>query len=90
MLTVSESAGARLARKLVNKQAAEDVANRFVRDTKRKGWTIRLDHLRPNDATFAHDGRTVLLLDEQASHSLRNKMLDIKETDEGPRLRFRS
>ncbi len=31
----------------------------------------------------------VLVLDEQSSQLLRNKMLDIRETDEGPRLRLR-
>jgi len=87
---MTESAGARLARKLVKKEAAKDMAARFVRDPKRAGWVIQVDHLRPSDVTFSHDGKTVLLLDEQASHSLRNKMLDVTETDEGPRLKFRS
>jgi len=32
----------------------------------------------------------VLLLDQQSSHLLRNKMLDVRETDEGPRLLPRS
>jgi len=89
MLTVSESAGARLAHKLDKKQVAADIAMRFVRDEQRSGWTIRPDRARPEDVTFAHSGRTVLLLDELASRSLSHRMLDVKVTDEGPRLWFR-
>jgi hypothetical protein len=86
---MTDAAGARLARRLVKKNAADDVAVRFVRDAKRKGWAIELDTARPSDVTFSHEGRLVLLLDEASSVLLKNKMLDERETDEGPRLRLR-
>ncbi len=88
MLTMTQSAGARLARKLAKKRAEENVALRFVRDATRGGWLLRLDRIQPTDVKLSHDGRTVVLLDEQVSNSLRNKRLDVKETDEGPRLKF--
>ena len=89
MLTVTEAAAGRLAEKLANKSAGDDFALRFIRQEKRRRWTLRLDKFCPSDATFSHEGRIVLVLDEQSSHLLRNRMLDTRETDEGPRLRLR-
>ena len=89
MFTLTEAAGIRLAQKLAKKSAGEDVALRFVRQRKQRCWALRLDKPCPSDATFSHAGRIVLMLDEQSSHRLRNRMLDIRDTDEGPRLRLR-
>jgi len=89
VLTVTEAASARLADRLANKSADDDVALRFIRQEKRPRWTLRLDKHSPSDTTFSHEGRIVLVLDEQSSHLLRNRMLDTRETDEGPRLRLR-
>ena len=89
MLTVTDAAGACLAGRLVKKGAGIDAALRFCRRRKRHAWTLRLDKPCPSDATFSHEGRIVLVLDERSSHSLRNRMLDVRETDEGPRLRLR-
>jgi hypothetical protein len=61
---------------------------RFVRDDDRGGWALRVDKPAASDTAFSHEGRKVLVLDEAASHLLRNKILDVKETDEGPRLRL--
>lgn len=89
MLTVTQAARVRLAEKLEGKQSAANRALRCVRHQTRAGWTFRLDKVVATDVAFAHDGRTVLVLDEKSSEMLRNKMLDIRETDEGPRLRLR-
>ena len=89
MFTLTEAAGARLADKLVRKSAGEDVALRFVRQAEPRRWSLRLDKPCPSDATFSHEGRIVLVLDEQSSQLLTNRMLDIRETDDGPRLRLR-
>ncbi len=88
MLTVTKAAGARLAEKLAEKSAGDDVALRFIRQEKRRRWTLRLDNPGPSDAAFSYDGRIVLVLDEPSSQLLRNRMLDIRDTDEGPRLRL--
>ena len=89
MFIMTKAAGARLADRLAKQSAGEDVAMRFNRHRKRRGWTLRLDKPCTSDATFFHNGRIVLVLDERSSHSLRNRMLDVRETDEGPRLRLR-
>lgn len=89
MLKLTKAAGEHLAQKLLNKKAAGDSAMRFVHDEKRGGWAVRVDTPAPSDVKFCHDGQTVLILDQASSHRLRNKVLDRKETDEGPRLRLR-
>lgn len=89
MLTLTEAAGARMALRLAKKKAGDDVGLRFVREMARRGWSVRMDNAGPSDVTFSHQGRMVLLLDQQSSHLLKDKMLDVRETDEGPRLRFR-
>lgn len=88
MLTLTEAGGARLADKLVQKKAGEQIALRFVRHGSRPGWTFRLDRPSPSDTTFTYRGRVVLVVDEVSSHSLRNRLLDVRETDDGPRLRL--
>jgi Fe-S cluster assembly iron-binding protein IscA len=86
MFTMTKAAGARLAQKLENKDG--DATMRFVRDDERGGWSVRLGTAAASDVAFDYEGRKVLVLDPHASQLLRNKVLDIKETDEGPRLRL--
>ena len=87
MLTVTASARERLLTKLVRKNAADDVAMRFTR--RKNGWRLRLDRARPNDATFAHEGRNVLLLDEAVSRAMVMMTLDVSSTEAGPKLKLR-
>jgi Fe-S cluster assembly iron-binding protein IscA len=89
MLTITDGARERLARKLADKQTDDAISLRFVRNRKRRGWLLRLDNERPSDVTVLHQGRTLLVFDQKSSHLLRNKMLDVRDTDEGPRLRLR-
>jgi hypothetical protein len=89
MFTLTEAAGARLAAKLAKKSAGDDVAMRFSRQHDPRGWSLRLDKHSPSDTTFSHEGRVVLMFDEQSSDLLKNRMLDVRDTDEGPRLRLR-
>jgi Fe-S cluster assembly iron-binding protein IscA len=89
MFTLTEAAGARLADKISKKSVDVDIALRFVRQGERRGWTLQIDKPCPSDVTFLHEGRIVLVLDEPSSQLLRNRMLDIRETDEGPRLQLR-
>lgn len=89
MLTVTVAARARLARKLVRKKCTAEQALRFVRDDERSRWSMEVDTITDSDVLYAHEGRTVLVLDEEASRRLRNRMLEVRETDEGPRLRLR-
>lgn len=82
MLVVTETAGARLNHLLST--LAEDSVARIVRGKSR--LRLRRDHVRPNDKTFAHNGRIVLALDKKMSASLSSRELELRETDDGPRL----
>ena len=84
MLTVTEAAGAHLAQLLSEHNAADDVAIRFV--LVGQNLSPKLDNVRPDDATFDHEGRTVLVLDEQLSERLADRTLDTKESSDGLRL----
>lgn len=84
MLTMTDQAGARLIQ-LLGDSTGESV----IRIVKRKRrLRLRRDQARPQDATFAHDGRIVLVLDERVSRSLSSRTLDIRQTDLGPRLKL--
>jgi Fe-S cluster assembly iron-binding protein IscA len=84
MLTMTEAAGAHLIDLLGEAEVPEDVAIRFVVESEE--LTLRLDKEQPGDETLSHDGKTVLLLDEQMSPMLAGKTLDIEESDDGPKL----
>lgn len=88
MLTVTNTALERLTDKLAHKNAPDDVALRFKRE---EGcWRLQVDRARPDDATFAHKGRKVLLLDGVASRAMTKMKLDVHQTKAGPRLRLSS
>ncbi len=87
MLTVTPGAGVRLLRKLARKGATDDTAMRFTRRT--DGWRLSLDHARPADTAITHEGRIVLLLDEQVSQAMADMTLDVRNTKAGQRLALR-
>ncbi|MSR56722.1 MAG: hypothetical protein EXS05_03505 [Planctomycetaceae bacterium] len=86
MLTVTDPASARLAHLLNEK--AKDAVVRIIRFKNR--LRLRLDHLRPADSTYSHNGRVVLVIGERTSASLASQKLGVRETDSGPRLSLRS
>lgn len=90
MFVVTKAASARLASKLTKKNAGQDVALRLIPSTKPGGWTLQLGCAGPSDITYLHDGRIVLILDESSSHRVRNKTLDVRDTEGGPKLRLRA
>jgi hypothetical protein len=81
---MTEAAGAHLIDLLGEADVPEDVAIRFVVESEE--LTLRLDKERPGDESLTHEGKTVLLLDEQMSPMLSEKTLDIEPSDEGPKL----
>jgi hypothetical protein len=87
MFIVPEAARIRLVEKLVKKRAGDNVAMRFVRQ--RRKWSLRPDTPLSNDVAFAHEGRTVLVLDPQVAQRLTDRTLDAQETPAGFRLRLR-
>ncbi|MCG3126715.1 MAG: hypothetical protein CHACPFDD_01568 [Phycisphaerae bacterium] len=86
MLTVTAAALERLAQKLLGREAGDGFALRFKRAEGR--WRLRVGRERPDDATFTHGGRKVLLLDKSASNAMSALTLDVRQTKRGPRLRL--
>ncbi len=82
MLTLTEAAGARLAQILDEERLPVEVVFRFVDFVKEEdGIAMRRDTARPGDATFEHEGRAVLLLDEQVSGLLAAETLVVNDSD---------
>lgn len=86
MITVTTAALERLSRKLIGKQAAVDHALRFERGTGQ--WRLGVDQARPNDTTFTHGGKNVLLLDQATAEAMTAMTLAVTETASGPRLKL--
>ena len=85
MLIVTSPAGARLAHLLESKGDAA-VARIFFRKQK---FRLGVGAVRPDDRTFAHEGRVVLAIDARIARSLAEHQLDVRETTTGPRLNLK-
>jgi len=48
-----------------------------------------VDHARPADTAISHEGRVVLLLDEQVAQAMANMTLDVRNAEAGQRLALR-
>jgi hypothetical protein len=83
MLTVSHTAGERLSEMLA--KHPDHIAARIVR----RNGQLKLQRgtERPNDKSFQHAGRTVLLLGPKTTKHLSRKHLVVRDTDNGPKLR---
>ncbi len=102
MVALSEAAAAFLSERLAEAEAPDDVVVRLFLKREEKPVngrkqpspvkgeeqrvTVQMDRVRPDDATFDHGGRTVLVVNEQISELLADKTLDVEDTDEGPKL----
>ena len=87
MLTVTTPALLRLAKRLARSGAGREVTLRFTR--REGGWKLQPGEERANDVSFAHDGRSVLVLDEPVAKAMADMTLDVEHTGAGPRLRLR-
>ncbi len=85
MLTVTESAAAHLAKMLDGAGAPEGVAAR-IKVTAQGGLRLSMDNPRPDDETFEHGERTVLLLDRQTCDSIGERTLGLSRKTEGDAL----
>ena len=85
MLRVSTPAAARMAHLLSARP--ENAGLRIVRQDQR--LRLRLGIVRPGDQTFVHDGRVVLAIDERLGTKLGQRQIELRETDDGPRLRLK-
>ncbi len=89
MFTVTEGAGAHLAKMLAEEETPEN-ENVVIRMFKSKdGVDLTLGQVESEDTTFAHEGVTVLAIDEELSQSLANTTIDVETTEDGTTLHLR-
>jgi Fe-S cluster assembly iron-binding protein IscA len=81
MLTVTDNACAYLAEMLDNAGVPEGTAARVI--INEEGLGLSPDTPNDDDATFDHDGRTVLVLQQQLAEQLDERTLDTVDTEEG-------
>jgi len=86
MLIVTTPAGARLAH-LLESKGDSAVARIIYRKEK---FRLGVGAVRPDDRTFAHEGRVILAIDARIAKSLAQHQLDVRETKTGQRLRLKS
>ncbi len=84
MLTLSYTASEQLALMLAEAEAPDDAVFRVVAEDDELGFEI--DTVQPDDATFDHAEKTVLVIDEQISRLLANKKLVVDVTSDEPEL----
>ena len=84
MFTITYVAGDYLTELLDDANASEETAVRFVIED--NTLTPKLDTARLGDATFDHEGRTVLVLDTSVVQAVGDSTLDVHATDAGPQL----
>ena len=81
MLMMTPAAGGYLCDVLERAQAPQETAIRLEIE----GNTLKskLDQARPGDATYDHQGRPVLLLDDRVAQLLEGSTLDLEPTSQG-------
>ena len=84
MVTLTYTAGERMAYMLSERQDRDDVVMR-IKLTK-GDVEMQPDKMRPGDETFDHNGKVVLVLDQQTSQLLGNKTIDLITDDDGSHL----
>lgn len=88
MLTVTQAAAAHLAHLLAEADPeGQGFVVRLVYGP--NGFGLKLDQTGPDDATFDHEGVTVLALEEELSQALAGKTLDVETTEQGQNLTIR-
>ena len=87
MLNVTDAATAYLSELLSAAEAPAGVAVRFVYES--QGFQMQTGSEQPGDATFDHEGRTVLVMEEQVANLLADRTLDIHDAGTRPRLVLR-
>lgn len=87
MLSVTDKALEFLAALVDRAQVSEGAAVRIV--ARQEGWGIEMDQPGPEDETFEHEERTVLILAASVAETLQDNTLDVHDTPEGLRLQLR-
>jgi hypothetical protein len=84
MFTITDAAGERPTALLAHANAPEETAIRFGLEGNK--LAPKLDTAQPGDETFAHAGRTVLVLDPDVLQAVADSTLDVRPTEQGPKL----
>ncbi len=84
MLNVTADAAELLSQRLAALEASENRAIRLILHD--SGFSLEVDTVRPDDATFSHQGSVVLVIDKQTCESLAANTLDVTDTDDGQKL----
>ena len=84
MLTLTTEAGAHLAEMLTQAGAPDEAAVRLL--VSDEGVALAADSPKPDDTTFEHDGRTVLVMEQSVADALSERTIDVRDTPEGKSL----
>ena len=82
MVTITYTAAEHIAYMLSEQQV--DAVLRIM--VTRGDVEMEPDQIRPGDETFDHNGKVVLVLDQQTSQLLGNKTIDLTADDDGSHL----
>ena len=85
MLTVTDDAKVHLANLLEHNEVPDGTAVRLV--VAEQGLAMTTDSPGDQDATFDHDGRTVLVMENEIAEQLDGRTLDVEQTDDGTELK---
>jgi hypothetical protein len=83
MFKVTDAAVALVAGELDRRKTPAKVV-RFCHDT--EGLHMRLSNAHPGDKSFAHQGRTVFVVDDDLAKRLNSRTLGVKKTADGNKL----
>ncbi len=83
-MTITYTAAEHIAYMLSEQQVPDGIVLRIK--LRKGGVEIQPDKMRPGDETFDHNGKVVLVLDQQTSQLLGNKTIDLLTDDEGSHL----
>ncbi len=84
MVTLTYTAGEHMAYMLSEHQVRDDLVLRIK--LTESGVEMQPDEMRPGDETFDHNGKVVLVLDQQTLQLLGNKTIDLMTDDDGSHL----
>lgn len=84
MLTITEDARTRLTELL--SRSDDDTVVRIIR--RKQHLKACLGNARPGDTTVAFDGRVLVAYGTRLSAALKSRLLHVRQTEKGPRLRL--
>lgn len=85
-ITITERAAQELSNMLAEASPKEGETVRLVSQPGGGGFAIGLDQVREGDETVEQGGETVLVIGSSLAEVLEGAVIDVRDTDEGPRL----